>query len=242
MQKYKLSIITTIDLDVLVLHKFLDYMISFNKNLVAGTNVYLSDSLNIFSEDDFIALKKKYPQINLVYVKNFGTKDQILSIAKTIGFTVDDVILIIDSDMYESLSYLDAFLCQINSGANVVYGSRIYRNDVSWIRNLLSKVYNKLCSLIVGVDISDLNTPMILLTRNASKLLRMHSSTFSARFYIAHKYKDTLAEIFITTSSDLKKKSNYSFFSLVRVGVVRYIELILFAIFIYSRFIKKNKW
>lgn len=242
-KKYNISFVITIDRDKRILHSFLNEISTIKKNnLVNSYNVCLVDPLNIFCVNSFKDVKRKYSNLELIYLSNLGTRDQIISIAKGISFLTADLILIIDSDMYENLSHFDLFVDKVNLGANVVYGDRVYRNDVSLLRLFMSKIYNKLCSLVVGVDISDLNTPMILLTKNASRLLRMQSSTFSARFYIAYRYKKTLAEVRITTNNTHKKKSNYSFFNLVRVGVLRYLELILFAFFLSNRFLRKKTW
>lgn len=101
------------------------------------------------------ALAANWPQINIVNLPQ-GGKGHALK--HGLMNSLADVVLYMDIDLAVSLEATAPLVNLINQGQAVALGSRLLpgsRTDRSWARELSSRIYNHLASLILGAKISD---------------------------------------------------------------------------------------
>lgn len=121
-----------------------------------------------------------------------------------------DVVLTIDPDMANNLGDLERFLACYRRGADVVYGWRQKRNDVSWPRIFLSRIFSLLVLAVSKPRVHDINTPMVMLSRPALEHLLAHPAGIGdLKLYMPFAFSGSFAEVPIAVDCPVLKNSNY---------------------------------
>ena len=227
-------------------------------NIEISIVVTVSPSLDEMQQ--FInSLNCYYPtgNVEIVFVNDLGISEsdlKVLSLPDSIGFSFLDTggvghldatilglgaargryIVSIDPDMFENIRDIPAFIDAAEKGAVLVYGIRVFRDDVPAYRFLLSRIYNKLLQVFFDSPVSDINVPMLLVKSELVPAIIDYKGTSGyLKLFMPDYVGDKFSEIEIRVSCRNKKKSAYSFFSLVLLCISQFRQVLKY--FHYSR-------
>ena len=224
---YQLSIVTTVDAQEEICTDFAQKLALYTYQQKLLTQLIFVDDLNALTQEitpdnnDFLDIEVITPPIR---------QGQFKAILLGLQKTSADIILVIDPDMTQNIKDIHLFIEKINIGSHVVFGQRVKRLDVSLIRRWISFLFNFLARIILHTKIRDINTPMIMATRNALQSLNILDKKSTAhKFYLCHQFKNSLDEVPIIIETT-KKKSNYSIKQRIIAFYPEFIGLIKYAI------------
>jgi len=202
-----LSIVTTVDAHDGICESFTQRLAHFSLHYKMQIELIFVDDLHALQTDldifahELLTIKIITPNIHLGQFKA-----TLLGLKATTG----DIILIIDPDMSDNINNIPDFITKIHDNNHVVFGKRIQRLDVSLYRIWLSKFFNLIIRIVIGISIHDINTPMIMATRAAlNKLNQLENSTAIHKFYLCREFKGQLSEVPIIIQHN-KRSSNYN--------------------------------
>jgi glycosyltransferase involved in cell wall biosynthesis len=125
---------------------------------VAREAARLVESFEILVVDDgsrdgtFAKAKKtsaKFPVRVIRLSRNFGKEQAIMAgLERTIGAAV----VVLDADLQEPVSYLEQMLKHYRDGYEMVYAVRAHRDDESYLKRTLTRIFYRLLSY--GTDVS----------------------------------------------------------------------------------------
>ncbi len=112
------------------------------------------------------------PQLKIVnFRRNFG---QTAALMAGIDYAAGEVIVPIDADLQNDPDDIPLLLAKLEEGFDVVSGWRKDRKDASIRRNLLSRVANRLISLISRVRLNDYGCTLKAYRREVIKDVRLY--------------------------------------------------------------------
>lgn len=229
----QLSIVTTVDAHVGICESFTSALAQYVTTHQLITELIFVDDLQAFNpfiyqyENPFLAIKSLTPNQRLGQFNAI-----LLGLTKATGAKV----LVMDADMTNNINDISRFITKIDSGMNVVFGRRVQRLDVIFIRRILSYLFNYFVRYMTNTHISDINTPMIMASRTAlDSLKKMPRQAASHKAFLCHAYKESTCEIPITIDT-IKLSSNYTFIMRLAAFYPSFID-----IFKFHHYLKKKR-
>lgn len=186
------------------------------------------DDLRLAGMDDFMAVFCDRIPIRVVRPLARG---QLNASIQALQSVQTDVVVTIDPDMHLNIPDIDAFVVKWREGKQLVYGVRVERTDVSWVRLCLSRGFNTLIRVLFGVPLRDINTPMLLVAADIiPDIVRHDPRNGLVKVFFPHVLKGRFDEVEIRVMSP-KKVSAYSYSRLICLGFTMLSGLIRFAKF-----------
>lgn len=195
---------------------------------------------------DNLGTLKSYPVVN----------NKILNFSEDLKFNVDfisrvnvdkfyavlgevlaaefSVAVTLDPDMHGNLEDIPVFYKEVLKGKKLIFGCRINRSDVSYLRFVFSRSFNFIIKKLFNLPVSDLNTPMIMISSDfRSKIIESLTFGLEPKIYLPYTYAHLFSEIPIRVITTKKSRSSYSWFSLSKQALKQF--------FIAYRFFKYTK-
>lgn len=134
----------------------------FNKKKINGDVIIIDDSSTDGTAKEVKKLQKKFPLILIERKRKFGLGSAYVEGFKNAIKTNSDIILVMDADLSHKPEEIPKFLDKINSGYDMVIGSRNI-NSAKYItkskfRKFLSIAGNFIGKHIAGINMSDLTS------------------------------------------------------------------------------------
>ena len=217
---HSLTVVVVVPPDRQELEVFLDALAQFAERAAAPVGLVLID---VFQQSDQylsdIAVPGVAVRVELAYTEN--QFQAMLAVACTCQ---SDVVVTMDPDMAGNLDDLPAMLERINQGAELVYGVRLRRDDVSPLRRLLSRLFNRLMQKFMYSVTSDMNTPLVMLTSSfASRLAGYSGESGLAKLYYPWLLGDAFHEHPVAVRCP-RKRSSYRLFQLLQLALSLTVE------------------
>lgn len=210
------------------MRQFISASIAYRESSADDVDLLIVDDLRLTDMDDFLAgFSNRIP----VTVVRPLARGQLSASIQALQSVQADAVITIDPDMHLNISDIDAFIGKWREGKQLVYGVRVLRTDVSWIRLHLSRAFNVVIRVLFNVPVRDINTPMLLVAADIiPDIVRHDAKKGLVKVYFPHVLKDRFDEVEIRVMSP-KKVSAYSYSRLFLVGLSVFFGLIRFAIF-----------
>lgn len=213
---YQLSIVTTVDAQKEICTDFAQKLALYTNHQKLFTQLIFVDDLHALTQkitpnnNEFLDIEIITPPIR---------QGQFKAILLGLQKTSANIILVIDPDMSQNINDISLFMEKIHTGSHIVFGRRVKRLDTTAIRKSLSNLFNFFVKYISKIKVNDINTPMIMLSRNAVDALNNIPPQIGAhKIYLCYLFKKNIDEIsIIVYRHPLKKKSNYTFIMLIIV-------------------------
>lgn len=223
---YQLSIVTTVDGQKEICTDFAQTLALYTHHKKLLTQLIFVDDLHALTQEitpdnnNFLDIEVITPPIR---------QGQFKAILLGLQKTSADIILVIDPDMSQNINDISLFIEKINTGSQIVFGQRVKRLDVLFTRKLISFIFNLIVRFFLKIDIKDINTPMIMVTRTALQSLKNVQKDSSAhKYYLCHNFKSTIAEVPIIIKKE-KPYSNYNIRQRIVAFYPEFISLIKYA-------------
>jgi glycosyltransferase involved in cell wall biosynthesis len=115
--------------------------------------IAVNDGSRDSSLQRLLAASAKIPELRVIdFRRNYG---QTAAIMAGIDHASGEIIITIDADLQNDPEDIPALLAKVDEGFDVVSGWRQVRKDQAFRRNFVSRIANKIISLISGVHLKD---------------------------------------------------------------------------------------
>lgn len=115
--------------------------------------IFVNDGSEDGSEKILVEISQKDQRVKVIHFgRNFG---QTAAFMAGFDYAKGEVIVPIDADLQNDPEDIPRLLAKLNEGYDVVSGWRKDRKDASIRRNLLSRIANKIISIVTGVRLHD---------------------------------------------------------------------------------------
>lgn len=231
----KVTVVVTADPSADIMEAFVEKLVGFTRANGFHVELIIADQLRVLADGFVYKNSKLFERFSLrvLYPTDTSKGGQLSAILEGLRLADGDVAITMDPDMFANIDDIQYFIDKYRCGANMVYGWRVSRSGVSVLRRHLTKIFNALAKSLVDFGINDLNSNMILFSSAALLSLRvLNNGKVSVRLRLSHIYKSSLDQVCIKTVEPVDKVSTYSFFLLVKIGILRVLELFYFWFFI----------
>ena len=115
---------------------------------------------------------ERHPEIKIVnFRRNYG---QTAALMAAIDHSSGEILVAIDADLQNDPKDIPRLLAQLDQGYDVVSGWRRDRKDAAISRNFVSRIANKVISLISGVRLRDYGCTLKAYRRDVIKGIRLY--------------------------------------------------------------------
>tara|TARA_R110000868_G_scaffold153644_10_gene379175 strand:- start:7941 stop:8894 length:954 start_codon:yes stop_codon:yes gene_type:complete len=148
--------------------------------------------------------------------------------ALNIGFTESEapIVFTMDADLQDDPAEIPNFLKKIREGFDLVSGWKSIRNDPI-DKTLPSKVFNKMITVMTGLELHDFNCGFKCYRKEVSKSLELYGELHRFTPVLADYYGFKIAEISIKHHARKHGKSKYGFERFMR-GFIDLISVVSF--------------
>ena len=170
------------------------------------------------------AMREQYKNIGVVrHLRNHGKS---LALTQGFSFANGDIAITMDADLQDQPEMIPLFISKINEGQDMVNGWRLKRED-SFLKNLFSKCFNFIISIIFDTKIHDINCGMKAYKRDLYKSLQLRGDLHRFIPIIARQRGYKITEIPVIHA---KRKYGKSKYALTRfVGLLDVISVITYS-------------
>lgn len=144
--------------------------------------------------------------------RNFGK-----SAALSTGFrhANGDIVITMDGDLQDCPEEIPKFIETMGDGYDVIVGWRFHRKDPI-LKIITSKIFNKLTSLLTGVQVHDFNCGFKAFRKEVVKNIDIHGELHRYIPAIAHWKGYRVSEIKVKHLPRVRGKSKYGIFRIMR--------------------------
>ena len=155
------------------------------------------------------------PRVNIVQLRrNFG---QAPALKAGFDFARGDIIISMDGDLQHDPEEIPRFLEKIEEGYDLVSGWRVTRTDHWLMRQLPSRVANKMMAKLSGVDLHDFGTTFKAYRREVLSEIHLYGELHRFIPALASWAGASVAEVPISNNARKNGASNYGISRTVRV-------------------------
>jgi glycosyltransferase involved in cell wall biosynthesis len=134
--------------------------------------ILVNDGSKDKSLEEMRAAVAEFPQVTAIdLLRNYG---QTAALMAGIDHASGEVIIPIDADLQNDPADIPAMIAKLREGYDVVSGWRKERRDMAIRRNLVSRIANRLISLISGVHLHDYGCTLKAYRRDVIKGVRLY--------------------------------------------------------------------
>jgi glycosyltransferase involved in cell wall biosynthesis len=190
------------------LPKLLDQLKSvLDANNLDWELIFVNDGSNDDSEHLLLGYAEQDPRVKVVtFRRNYG---QTAAMMAGVDYASGDIIVPIDADLQNDPEDIPALLAKLDEGYDVVSGWRRDRKDHRFRRNLLSRVANRLISLISGVHLHDYGCSLKAYRKRMIKDVRLYGEMHRFIPIYANWQGARIAEIPVNHRPRIHGASNY---------------------------------
>lgn len=118
------------------------------------------------------AVAARRPELKVVsFRRNFG---QTAATMAGIDHSTGEVVISIDADLQNDPEDIPSLLTRLDEGYDVVSGWRKFRKDAAIRRNLVSRIANRIISVVSGVHLNDYGCTLKAYRRDVIKEVRLY--------------------------------------------------------------------
>jgi glycosyltransferase involved in cell wall biosynthesis len=188
--------------------------------------IAVNDGSNDQSLERLREQSERYPEIKVVnFRRNCG---QTAALMAAIDHSRGDILIAIDADLQNDPKDIPRLLAQLDQGYDVVSGWRRDRKDAAFSRNFVSRVANKLISLISGIRLRDYGCTLKAYRRDVIKDVRLYGEMHRFIPIYANMMGGKVIEIPVTHRARKFGESKYGLERAVKVVldliVVRFLD------------------
>jgi glycosyltransferase involved in cell wall biosynthesis len=177
--------------------------------------IAVNDGSNDQSLERLREQSERHPEIKIVnFRRNYG---QTAALMAAIDHSRGDILVAIDADLQNDPKDIPRLLAQLDQGYDVVSGWRRDRKDAAISRNFVSRVANKLISLISGVHLSDYGCTLKAYRREVIKDVRLYGEMHRFVPIYANMMGGKIIEIPVTHHARKFGQSKYGLERAVKV-------------------------
>jgi len=168
------------------------------------------------TDDTFNVLSALHANTGNVKVIKFG-RNLGKSAALSTGFrhANGDIVITMDGDLQDRPEEIPKFIEKINDGYDVVVGWRFHRKDPI-LKIITSKIFNKLTSLLTGLQIHDFNCGFKAFRKEVVKNIDIYGELHRYIPAIAHWKGYHVGEIKVKHLPRVRGKSKYGVFRIAK--------------------------
>lgn len=205
-----LSVITTTDPVARQLPALLEALSLLASQTSSHYEVVIVDDLAQWQPPNSVALPS-YPNLHIRPLLPERSEGQQRALLKGVFIAKAPLILTIDPDLYPCTHDIPIMMGMINDHCWAVHGVRTQRADITSIRRQGSALANMVTSLITGLEVPDVGSPITLFSRRAINTLPLPSvKVVHARLYSYLMLGDRLAWHPLKCGSPANVGSQYS--------------------------------
>ncbi len=154
--------------------------------------------------------------VSIEFSKNFGHESAMLA---GIDNATGDAIICMDSDEQHPPEEIPKIITAFSEGFDIVLMKRLSREDSSFIKKMLSKVFYKTINLLSSIMFEENSTDFFLISKEISEILRSnfrYQSRFVRGFIQSVGFSKTTLSF--TAPARMHGESSYSYWSLFKLS------------------------
>ncbi|MDR2457589.1 MAG: glycosyltransferase family 2 protein [Clostridiales Family XIII bacterium] len=211
---------------------FLEKMKSYKFEIIFIDDGSYDNTNQKLKEITSVNLLQNNIEIKIIsFSKNYGKE-----IALTAGVekASGDYIITADSDGQHPLSLIPDFINKAENGSDIVFGLRRDYKKQSFVKRVLSKIYNGAFKKITGSSFPENMTDFILINKKAKKYFPMFTERNRAYRYIIYQLGFKRGFLHYSPKERLAGKASYSFKKLKKLAVNIFVSQSPFLLYLFG--------
>ena len=186
---------------------------TFDQHGLIGEIILVDDGSKDQTYNRAVQAKSVFEDLKIIrHRKNLGKTEAIVSGAK---ISSKSIIIVFDADLQYSPEDIPRFLNKINEGYDIVTGKKIG----DYQKPTVSFVYNKLCQLLFGIPVSDMNS-MKAFKKEIFKSFYLRHDWHRFLVALSHTYGYSMTEIDVQISPRKYGVPKYGGYGRILIGLM----------------------